>query len=89
MENDTLLSAEADDSTYPPTRRFFAPDGTCLPAGYPRPISAEWWRWQKISQKELGQLPERFRQLHIELAKRAPITIVGESANEPDGSKPR
>lgn len=24
MENDTLLSAEADDSTYPPTRQFFA-----------------------------------------------------------------
>jgi hypothetical protein len=89
MENDTLLSAEADDSTYPPTRRFFAPDGTPLPADYPGPIGAEWWSWHKISQEEWEQLPERFRQLRIELAKRAPVSVDGDSSSEElDGSKP-
>ena len=92
MENDTLLSAEADDSTYPPTRRFFAPDGTPLPADYPGPIGAEWWSWHKISQEEWEQLPERFRQLRIELAKRAPVTVPVDgdaSSEELDGSEPR
>ncbi len=90
MENDTLLSAEADDSTYPPTQRFFAPDGTPLPADYPGPINAEWWSWHKISQEEWEQLPERFRQLRIELAKRPAASVDGDSSSEElDGSEPR
>jgi len=91
MENDTLLSAEADASTHPPIRRFFAPDGTTLPADYPGPIGDEWWSWHKISQEEWEQLPERFRLLRIELAKRAPVSsdVDGDSSSEPDGSKPK
>ncbi len=75
MENDTLLSAEADDSTYPPTRRFFAPDGTPLPDTYEGPIGTEWWSWHKISREEWEQLPERYRQFRIDLAKRAPVSV--------------
>ena len=41
MENDTLLPAEADDSMYPATRRFFTPDGTPLPADSQWQIAAE------------------------------------------------
>jgi hypothetical protein len=89
MENDTFMSAEADDSTYPPTRRFFAPDGTPLPTDYPGPIGAEWWSWHKISREEWEQLPERYRQFRISLAKRAPVSVpVDYPSEEPDGSKP-
>jgi hypothetical protein len=87
MENDTLLSAEADDSTYPPTRKFFLPDGTPLPDTYEGPVGAEWWSSHKISREEWEQLPERYRQLRIELAKRAPVSVDVERDEQPD-SKP-
>jgi hypothetical protein len=83
MENDTFMSAEADSSTYPPTWKFFLPDGTPLPDTYEGPIGAEWWSWHKISREEWEQLPERYRQFRIKLAKLAP-----EAADDPGDSKP-
>ena len=87
MEKDTLLSAEAEDSEYPPTRRFFAPDETPLAARHPGLIAAE-WSWHEISQEEWHQLPERLRLLRIELATRAPVSIDGDASSDPDNSKP-
>ena len=83
MENDTFMSAEADHSTYPPTRKFFLPDGTPLPDTYEGPVGAEWWSWHKISREEWEQLPERYRQFRISLAKRAPVSNDGDSPGGP------
>ena len=47
---------------------------------------------QDLPEKEWEQLPERFRQLRIELAKRAPVTVPVDgdaSSEELDGSEPR